>query len=297
LVFNPIERTALARFRWQPVTETKEFILDALGGKTKWEYYAGIGWTEGQAASSGLFGPVIHEELFEWIDVAETVLRAHDKYTFIELGCGYARWIVFAALALKQQNPLPASWIGLDPEPSHYRWALEHLRDNGVSNARIIQAAVGATDGEANFFIGAADAWYGQYLAPEALEPTTPAEHTQRLLEGKKEQPLETISRVKMVSLTSVLAPLDRVDLIDCDVQGAELEVVMAAAEAVDNKVSRFHVGTHTPEAEEGLRELFRGLGWRKLSDYGVGKENETPFGMITFVDGVQSWANPRYNS
>jgi FkbM family methyltransferase len=294
--FDCIEHTALARFRWQPVTETKEFILDALGGKTKWEYYAGIGWTEGQAAASGLFGPVIHEELFEWIDVAETVLRAHDQYTFIELGCGFARWIVFAALALKQQTPLPAQWIGLDPEPSHYAWALEHLKTNGVSNALIMEAAVGATDGEANFFIGAADAWYGQYLAPEAMEPTTPEQRSQRLLEGQKEQPMETISRVRMVSLNSILASLDRVDLIDCDIQGAELDVVRAAAEAVNSKVSRFHIGTHSAEIEEGLREFFHGLGWRKLNDYGTGKQNETPFGMITFVDGVQSWLNPRFN-
>jgi len=159
-----------------------------------------------------------------------------------------------------------------------------------------MEAAVGATDGEANFFIGAADSWYGQYLAPEAMEATTPEERTQRLLEGKKEQPLETISRVKMISLTSILAPVDRVDLIDCDIQGAELEVVTTAAQAVDNKVSRFHIGTHTPEVEEGLRQLFRDLGWRKLHDYSTGKENETPFGTITFVDGVQSWLNPRFN-
>src|SRR5262249_11359599 len=201
-----------------------------------------------------------HEELFEWIDLAETVLRAEGKYTFIELGCGYARWIVFAALALKQQNPLPAQWIGLDPEPSHYAWALEHLKTNTVSDALIMEAAVGATNGEANFFIGAADGWYGQYLAPEGLEPTTPGQRARRwlrrLLEGQKEQPLERISRVRMVSLTSVLASLEHVDLIDCDVQGAELDVVRAAAEAVNRKVSRFHIGTHSAEIEDGLRQF-----------------------------------------
>jgi FkbM family methyltransferase len=297
LVVNYIECTALARFHWQPVIETNEFIFDALGGKTKREYYAGIGWTEGQAAASGLFGPVIHEELFEWIDVAETILQARKKYTFIELGCGYGRWIVFAFLALNQQCSLPASWIGFDPEPSHYAWALEHLRINGVSNARIIEAAVGATDGEANFFTGAADAWYGQYLAPEALEPTTPEKRGERLLNGQKEQPFDTISRVKMVSLVTILGPLDHVDLIDCDIQGAELDVLTAAAKAVDSKVSRLHVATHSPEVEEGLRELFRGLGWRKLNDYTMGKENDTRFGKVTFVDGVQSWVNPRFNS
>ena len=95
----------------------------------------------------------------------------------------------------------------------------------------------------------------------------------------------------------SILASLDRVDLIDCDIQGAELDVVRAAAEAVNSKVSRFHIGTHSAEIEAGLRQFFHGLGWRKLNDYGMGKQNETPFGMINFVDGVQSWLNPRLNT
>jgi hypothetical protein len=84
------------------------------------------------------------------------------------------------------------------------------------------------------------------------------------------------------------------VDLIDLDVQGAELEVLEASSEQLCEKVKRVHIGTHGRDIEEGLRARFRALGWENLNDYGSNCECETPYDRIRFQDGVQTWVNPK---
>src|ERR1700740_3178360 len=48
--------------------------------------------------------PKLGEEYFEWIDVLETVVAATEFFTMIELGAGYGRWLVRAALAVKRYH-------------------------------------------------------------------------------------------------------------------------------------------------------------------------------------------------
>lgn len=104
----------------------------------------------------------------------------------------------------------------------------------------------------------------------------------------------EQVKKVKAVNLSELLGTLDRVDLIDLDVQGAELIVLKAAAEQLDRKVKRVHIGTHSTEIEAGLRRLFDDLGWKSVHDYPLGSESVTPWGTIKFQDGVQSWINSK---
>jgi hypothetical protein len=100
---------------------------------------------------------------------------------------------------------------------------------------------------------------------------------------------------VPVVNPDTVLAPLDEVDLIDMDIQGAELDVCRAGAAALDTKVRRVHIGTHRPWIDLGLRELFASLGWRNVWDFPCKRRQSTPFGEIDFEDGVQGWVNPRF--
>jgi hypothetical protein len=84
------------------------------------------------------------------------------------------------------------------------------------------------------------------------------------------------------------------VDLIDLDVQGAEFVVLRGAISALNEKVKRVHIGTHGHEIELELRTLFRQNGWYKLNDYACHSTETTPWGDVTFDDGVQTWINPR---
>jgi hypothetical protein len=59
-------------------------------------------------------------------------------------------------------------------------------------------------------------------------------------------------------------------------------------------KVRAIHIGTHGVEIEAGLRQAFKSAGWECKADFSLQGKRETPFGCISFDDGVQAWRNPR---
>src|SRR5581483_9342225 len=194
--------------------------------------------------------PLLYEAYFEWIDLLQSVVEAEGHFTMIELGAGWGRWTANAAAALRQVNPLPYTLIVVEAEPTHFRWMKEHLEKNGVNlnQCRLIEAAVAARDGSIGFSIGedstwgTPNQWYGQSIGGKTPVPS--------------------------VSLNTLLAPLEKVDLLDIDIQGAEYEVIESAAEEVDRKVKRVHIETHNREVEKGLRAVFHRLGWKNIFDY-----------------------------
>ena len=206
----------------------------------------------------------------------EALLVAEDQFTMLELGAGYGRWTVNAATALKHLGGLPHAFIAVEAEPSHFQMMVQHLADNSVGpeSVHLIQAAIARTDGEVRFYVGETPfggptSWYGQFIGGPNV--------------------------VNAVSLNTLLRPLQIVDFIDLDVQGVELEVLETAAQELDAKVKRVHVGTHGPKIEEGLRSLFDRLGWKCLRCFPSSASADTEFGLISFSDGVQTWLNPTY--
>jgi FkbM family methyltransferase len=258
----------------------QDFIVNFLGVLTRVEYfepYAKIsrGYPADRYVSADY--PAFDEEYFEWVDVLETVLAAKDHFTMIELGAGFGRWTAIAAVALRSRGSLPHTLLAVEAEPTHFKWLIEHLSDNAVdsSNTRLIQAAATEFDGKVGFHLehnqldGPAE-WYGQHIGgPHSVDA---------------------------VSLTTLLKPLDTVDLIDIDIQGAELQVLSAAAEDLDRKVKRIHIGTHGHEIEAGLNSLFARLGWHCLRSFPCASSSPTEWGPIVFQDGVQSWLNPAFS-
>jgi len=265
--------------------------------------------------------PSFDEEYFEWIDLLEAVTLARGRFSMIELGAGWGRWLVNAVAALRQYNrDLPYELIGVEPEPTHFQYMKMHFMDNGIDPSRhqLIQAAVTDKGREVWFYVGRPDQWYGQKIAPGPdFVPESFRQWIRKICrpqwilkvgrlfmkvgrrfmgrfvnEGKIRN--EQVKKVKAVNLSELLGTLDRVDFIDLDVQGAELIVLQPAAEQLDRKVKRVHIGTHSTEIEAGLRRLFSDLGWKNLHDYPLGSENVTPWGTIKFQDGVQSWINSK---
>jgi len=220
--------------------------------------------------------PCFDEEYFEWIDLLEAVTGAEGEFTMIELGAGWGRWLVNAGVALRQYSGLPYQLVGVEAEPTHFRWMEQHVRTSGLDPQKVhlIEAAVDEQDGMIGFHItenpygGPAD-WYGQAIGGS--------------------------SQVRAVSLNTLLKPLKFVDLIDLDVQGAELKVLQASADELQRKVKRLHIATHSPEVETGLRDLFTRLGWTKLRDYSMTTVSKTDYGVIPFQDGIQTWLNPAF--
>jgi hypothetical protein len=100
--------------------------------------------------------------------------------------------------------------------------------------------------------------------------------------------------RTQSVLLEDIIPDVDRVDLIDMDLQAEELKVLTSAIDLLDRKVVRLHIGTHERAIEDGLRALLTTHGWKCTADYKCNETAATPWGLVTFLDGVQSWVNPR---
>jgi FkbM family methyltransferase len=102
---------------------------------------------------------------------------------------------------------------------------------------QLLEAAVSATEGDVWFHVGEPQDWYGQHIA---LHTELPAGGVDTAVATPR-----TFKKVRAVTLASILEPLDEVDLIDIDIQGAEAEVLAASVEALHAKVKMLSVGTH----------------------------------------------------
>jgi FkbM family methyltransferase len=266
--------------RWQGRVP-EGFIVNFLGVMTR-EHY----WTDNLEIAHQYPAkrhvetnyPIYDEEYFEWIDLLEAVVEAKDHFAMLELGAGWGRWITNAAFALRHLGGPAYTLTAVEAEPTHLRWMVEHINDNGLHQRdfRLIQAAVASADGQVGFHTG--DAFgggpancYGQFIGGPAV--------------------------VDAVSLDTLLRPLTVVDLLDMDIQGAELEVLAAGAAELDKKVRKVRVATHSVRIDEGLRSLFARLGWKGLRCFPCGASAMTEWGEISFQDGVQTWINPTYGN
>jgi FkbM family methyltransferase len=243
--------------------------------------------------------PVPNEDYFEWIALLASVTEAKQSYTIVELGAGWGKWLTAGLVALRNHTDLPYHAVGVESEPTHFRWMKRHLRDNDVDlrHATLIEAAVAPEDGHTWFHVGAAADWYGQSIAEAPTEGEASVgirRRLHRLVRRRSSTDAEkSVARVRAVSVNTILAPLDRVDLLDLDIQGAEADVLYPAARCLDTKVKRIYVATHSQSNEERVRELFRSLGWECVYDFPGSGETDTAWGRIMFEDGVQVWRNP----
>ena len=271
------------------------FEIDFLGIRTRCEFLAG------EALRRMLPGTEPGEDYFEWIDVLESIMAAKNQYTMVELGAGYGRWAVRAAAALRQLRPMPLHLVAVEGEPRHYRWLRQHMSDNRIDSdeCTLIEGVVSDHRDDVLFYVGSPSgesdepaSWYGQAItqAYEVADQAAPGAYegqdVVRLKSGWK------AVKTRSYLLPDVLPQAGRIDLIDIDVQGEELKVISAAIGVLDQRAARLHIGTHSHDIEIGLRKLLGAHGWECKADYPCAQINQTPWGAVQFVDGVQSWVN-----
>jgi FkbM family methyltransferase len=280
--------------------------FDFLGTKIRSQFVAGL-YTYPEGTHLETDYPQVAEEYFEWIDLLESVVAANGSYTMIDLGAGYGRWSVRAAFALKQYNDqLPYRLIAVEAEPVVYKWMGLHFSDNGVDASKhsLIHGAICEVPQEVLFYIGGPrggpydrnpDDWYGQCVAKDhdTSGDSVPDGEYNGFAVRRHKSEWRSIS-IPGVTLASLLKDLDHVDLIDMDIEGQELPAVRSTINELDAKVDRLHIGTHGKEIESELRHLLSTHGWRCQADYSLFSTSDTPWGIVSFENGVQSWVNPR---
>lgn len=248
-----------------------DFDVDFLGSKGRTSYFRMLRPQPNQRFEAPDY-PVADEEYFEWIDLLQAAAAAKDQFVMMELGAGWGRWTARGAAAATQLG-VSYRLVAVEAEPTHFEWMVQNLRDNGVvmENCRLLRAAVTGKDGTVGFHVGDAADSYGQSIGGA--------------------------SEVVAVSLATLLEPLVLVDLIDMDVQGAELEILAAAVSPLQMKVRRVHVETHSKQLHREIRDLFERMGWRCHALFEGNTGDTTPWGRINFQGGVQSWLNPRLHT
>jgi FkbM family methyltransferase len=264
---------------WEGVVP-EGFIVDFLGVMTRTNYYQQY-VKDSQEYPPGRYVkseyPPLGEDYLEWADLLEAIIAANEYFTMVELGAGFGRWVTKAGAAIRFLGGPSYTCVAVEADPTHFKLIAQHLSDNALDpkNFRLIEAAVTSSDGKIGFHAGT-NLWGGNvdYYSQSIGGPHV----------------------VDAVSLRALLAPFATVDLIDLDIQGAELDVLESAAQEIDQKVKRIHVGTHSVRIEEGLRSLFNRLGWGCLYDFAGSTSVETQEGMVRFQDGVQTWLNPTFS-
>lgn len=235
------------------------------------------------------------EDYFEWIDLLTAIDRSKAHFTMMEIGAGYGRWIVNAAAAIKRHKKnVSQKLIGIEAGHARFDMMVRNCDNNQIprSDLQLLRTAC-TPDGNPVFMHVNEGFGNGVWHDPKI------AAH----FEGKQTDQLEftdglgrifKVEKVPAIRLESLLN--ETIDFIDMDIQGAEMDVIFSCIDALDRAVKMIHVGTHSLAIDSRLAHIFHLHGWRARRIFSCGSENQTPYGMFKFIDGIQSWENPRFD-
>lgn len=280
-----------------------EFFVDFLGCRTPAGYYAKSTGTGRTSAFVQTAWPDFNPEYYEWVDLLEAVLAAGDSFTMLELGAGFGRWAVPGIYAARYRAIRDIHLGVVEPEPAHLDLMREFFAVNNISEEMVdlYPGTISENAGKAWFvvkqdvsIVSDAREWYGQSKVHESRKPQgiVPGGYYSKdlLVYGNREGAIE----VEQFAAAKLLKKYAKIDLIDLDVQGEEFIVLYAAIDVINKNTKRLHIGTHRPDIERDLREMLTANKWRCIRDYECNKTNETPIGVMSFQDGIQTWINPR---
>jgi FkbM family methyltransferase len=293
------------------------FITDFLGVRTS------VGIFSGFAPYSGMVEgyPVpcnFHANAIEWAGVLRAVAEAGERFVAVELGAGWGPWLITGGFAARQKGIQDIRLVGVEGSAKHLRFMHEHFRNNGFKHEEhtLLHGIAGTYDGTARFPIleDSQDNWGAEaaFQTRMSTPPSQPAGGWKRWLRPAvravkrlkarmlgKPSPVSTsvaMEKLPCYSLTTLLKPFERVDLIHIDIQGAEFDVIADARAALRQKVRRMVIGTHGRFIEERLFAELSGQGWSLESDEACAFD-EADGTLHMTRDGCQVWRNRRFDN
>ncbi len=255
------------------------------------------------------------ERYFECGSLLAALHEATESQNFcmVELGGGWGARAVTAHAMVQQIMPEAREfYIIVEAMREHCDWIRKHMQDNGIDSERhsIMHAAIWV-DNQPKLFPDCAGI-LGQsisYDAPTCVADLTPEEAKESLLNivktgelgivdpfqsrGGKQQTRKW-SFVSSVTLRDILLPVERLDYIDVDIQGAEEKVIRDGIDLLEERVKRLHIGTHGEDIHAKLTELFDSRGWQVLVQIPPDGEYATEWGNFSTSDGILSVVNNR---
>lgn len=220
----------------------------------------------------------------EWVGTLRSVLEAKDSFTAMELGAGWAPWLVASQAAARQRGITRIDLTGVEGSAEHYGFMIDNFRNNGLDPAafHLHHAVAGAEDGVAAFpRLRAAQDDYGASAVFEDSERAAAA------LRGDLEE-------IPSLSLKTLIGDRPRVDLVHIDIQGHEESVIAAGIDVLDERVRRLVIGTHSRTIEGHLFDLLHAHGWVCESELPCVLWPTMDGGRYLAADGEQVWRNDR---
>ena len=237
------------------------------------------------------------EDYFEWIDLLTAIARAEGSFTMMEVGAGYGRWIANAAAALrrlKNSKITDRRFIALEANQRRFDFMVRNCAENEMPAAETELHRLACTSDGRPVLMKCDDDYGAKVMRDDALVNNEAFNHAERVPAQDETGRKFLLEKVPAANIRNLLTR--EVDFLDMDIQGAELDVLPAAMTTITEKVKLAHVATHSTIIEAKLAALFHLHGWRPRYLFCCGQVNRTQFGGFRFIDGIQSWENPRFD-
>jgi len=286
--YEPSELEIFNRFKPAHRPTEPGFIVDFLNVRTRvsslWE---GVRELDGQRLGVPIPADY-HAETIEWLGLLRSAVEARNEYVAMEWGAGFGPWLVAGAAAARLLGIEKLRLCGVEADADHFASMQQHFADNDLDPAAhtLLHAGVGPSPGFADWPVvpDPANDW--------GLRPVRATADTD-YLNGRTYKS----AKVPMFGATELIERELRWDLVHIDVQGWEGDVCAAAIDAMDKRVHRLIIGTHSRKLDGDLMALFYSHGWipenekpSRISCHGRARTLEG----LTVADGTQVWRNPR---
>jgi hypothetical protein len=277
------------------------------------------GSTNGQAATRlpTIADGEVWFEALNWVLAAR---EARERFVMMTLGSFYGAQIVSAYKMLQRLNPMPCKLVAVDAAPENCELTRQNLAANGIapesywlvphalsSDVAPVLFPVGAPRSGARNAISTNDRGerqqYVDMFTREGPERTEAAlrnlllDHTTGITREIEDvagaRDTFEIKLVSAITLAELLAPFDRIDYIEADIQQSEIVVFPPFIELLRQKVHRIHIGTHGREVHAALHDLFAAQGWRVIFSFRPDDRHDTALGSFATGDGVLTVVNP----
>jgi len=272
---------------------TPGFVTDYFGVKTASHF---VPWAAGNDGGVFTDPPIpddgVRAEAIEYFALLDSMDRSpSSEFSAVELGSSYAPWACMAGvLAMRQKKSriavraVEASRYFFDLIQSNFA-ANGLISTHGVSvEATAINAAVGIKRGKTFFPVVSSAFENGGQATDTKLDVDYVGRHVEH-------------EEVNVCTLEDAFEGFGLIDLLHCDIQGAEAEVLTFGASLLSSRVRHMFVGTHSRYIEGQLIDCFHRHGWVLLRERPCAFVHRSdlisPVGMTT-RDGGQYWMNPR---
>ncbi len=280
-------------FRHARPQPTPGFVTDFLGSRTRTSSL----WDTVRPLDGQVMGRPVPYDLFEaieWIGLLKAVASGRDgRFAMMELGAGYGPWLVAGARAARLRELGDVRLLGVEADPGRYALMRQHFLDNDLDPEAhtLICAAVGVEEGHAR---------WPRIVDPANSAGARPVREAQGGLDRKDELymqgAMQDFIEVDIVPMGDLLSRQPVWDLVHIDVQGWEAKLCAGCVELLNARVRWLVIGTHSRLIDGEVMEILHGAGWVLENEKPTRFQFDTakPLDLMTEVDGVQVWRNPR---